>query len=73
MWQIFGGRRRRGWDVAGSNLHQTPSFSLYSRGNMVTSSLFKYYKMRGPHLFIKWEDMNLCDCTVGEGEKWRWR
>ena len=39
----------------------------------VISSLFKYYNMRGLHLFIKWEDMNLCDCTVGEGEKWRWR
>jgi len=31
MWQIFG---RRGWDGAGSNLHQIPQFLLYSRGNI---------------------------------------
>jgi hypothetical protein len=39
----------------------------------VILNLFKHYKMSGSRLLIKWEDMNLCDCTKGEGERLRWR
>jgi len=39
---------------------------------VVVSDLFKHYKTSGPRLIIKWQDMNLCDCAKGEGERLRW-
>jgi hypothetical protein len=35
MCQIFGRRRRRGWDVAGSILHQMPQFFLIFKGEYI--------------------------------------
>jgi hypothetical protein len=31
-------------------------------------ALFNHDKTRGLRLLIKWEDINLCDCTKGQGK-----
>ena len=39
----------------------------------VVLDLFKHYITIGLRLLIKWEDMKLCDCAKGDGERLRRR